>query len=139
MIGNTFVKFFLKTPLQVLMGDTMLITVTGRKTGKHYSTPVGFYSDGNCLWVMTSRNRTWWRNVRGGAKVKLLLHGHEMEGIAEPVLNEELVSLLIADYLKHIPMAAKPLGVRIQNGLVNAEDAQCLAREHLFVRIELCK
>jgi deazaflavin-dependent oxidoreductase (nitroreductase family) len=138
MIGNTFVKFFLRTPLQALLGDTMLITVKGRKTGRPFTTPVGFYRAGDQLWVMTSRNRTWWRNVRDGAKVSLLMHGHEMEGIAEPVLDEEIVALQIGDYLKHIPMAAKPLGVRVEEGVVNLEDAKRLAKERLFVKIELC-
>jgi len=58
MTGNDFVKFFLRTPLHVFMGDTMLITVTGLKTGKKYSTPVGFYRENGNLWVLTSRNRT---------------------------------------------------------------------------------
>lgn len=63
MTGNDFVKFFLRTPLHVFMGDLMIITVTGRKTGKKYSTPVGFYREHGILWVLTSRNRTWWRNL----------------------------------------------------------------------------
>ncbi|MFL7868219.1 MAG: nitroreductase/quinone reductase family protein, partial [Anaerolineales bacterium] len=71
MTGNDFVKFFLRTPLYVFMGDTMLITVTGRKTGKKYTTPVGFYRDGDSLWIISSRDRTWWRNLQGGAQVEL--------------------------------------------------------------------
>ncbi len=39
MTGNDFVTFFLRTPLRVFMGNTMLITVTGCKTGRKYSTP----------------------------------------------------------------------------------------------------
>jgi len=54
MTGNDFVTFFLRTPLRVFMGNTMLITVTGCKTGKKYSTPVGFYREGNILWVISS-------------------------------------------------------------------------------------
>jgi len=138
MIGNAFVKFFLKTPLQALLGDTMLITVTGRKTGRAYTTPVGFFRDGNSLWVLTARDRTWWRNVCGGAKVKLLLHGHEKEGIAQAVLDEATVALQIGDYVRRIPMSARSLGIRIENGIVDAEDSKRLAKERLFVRIELC-
>ena len=137
MNGNAFVEFFLRTPLQALMGDTMLITVTGRKTGKLYRTPVGFYRECDDLWILTSRDRTWWRNVRGGAKVKLLLHGHEMEGFAEPILDERAVALRIGDYVNHIPMAAKSLSVRVENGMANAEDAKRLARERLFVKIRM--
>ena len=64
MTGNDFIKFFLRTPLRVLMGNTMLITVTGSKTGRKYSTLVGFYCESGYLWIMTSRDRTWWRNVK---------------------------------------------------------------------------
>ena len=52
MTGNDFVRFFLRTPLYVFMGNTMLITVTGRKTGKKYTTPVVFYRDGDTLWII---------------------------------------------------------------------------------------
>lgn len=69
MTGNNFVKFFLRTPLYVFMGDTMLITVTGLKTGVKYTTPVGFYRDGDTLWIISSRDRTWWRNVVDEGKI----------------------------------------------------------------------
>ena len=68
MTGNDFITFFLRTPLHIFLGNTMLITVTGRKTGKKYSTPVGFYQEDDCLWIITSRNRTWWRHLTNGAR-----------------------------------------------------------------------
>jgi hypothetical protein len=34
-------------------------------------------------------------------------------------------------------MSAKPLGVRLQNGLANNEDTARLAKERLFVKIQL--
>jgi deazaflavin-dependent oxidoreductase (nitroreductase family) len=71
MTRNDFVTFILRTPLHVFLGNTMLITVTGRKTGQKYSTPVGFYREGDTLWVISSRDRTWWRNVKNGANVSL--------------------------------------------------------------------
>jgi hypothetical protein len=45
MTGDDFVKFFLHIPLHVFLGNTMLITVTGCKTGRKYSMPVGFYRE----------------------------------------------------------------------------------------------
>ena len=137
MNGNNFVKFFLRTPLHVFMGDTMLITVTGRKTGKKYTTPVGYYrSDGN-LWVLSSRDRTWWRNVRDGAEVWLRLHGKEATGFAEAVLDEDAVAGQIMEYVRQIPMSAKGLGVQVENGEPNPEDIARLAKERLFVKISL--
>ena len=137
MTGNDFVTFFLRTPLRVFMGNTMLITVTGRKTGKKYSTPVGFYREADCLWVMTSRDRTWWRNVKNGASVSLLLKGKTINAFAEAVLEEKAVETYLLDYIKHIPMSAKPLGIRVENKTPNTNDIARVAKDRLFVRIRL--
>lgn len=137
MKGNDFVAFMLRTPLHVFMGKTILITVTGRKTGKKYTTPVGYYqSDGN-LWVMTSRDRTWWRNVKDGADVSLRMHGKDVVGHAEAILDEGVVAARVGEYLQNVPMAAKPMGVRMENGKPHPGDAANLAKERLFVRIKL--
>ena len=137
MTGNDFVKFFLRTPLYVFMGDTMLITVTGRKTGKKYITPVGFYREGNTLWILSSRDRTWWRNLQGGADVEMRIRGKDVSGFAETILDEGDVASQLGEYLQHIPMAAKGLGVRMKNGKPHPDDAARLAKVHLFVRIRL--
>lgn len=137
MTGNDFVKFFLRTPLHMFMGKMILITVTGHKSGKKYTTPVGYYRTNDTLWVLTSRNRTWWRNVQGGASVSLRLHGKDEIGFAEAILDDEIVVSQFEEYLHHIPMAAKPLGIRMENGVPVPEDVARLSKERLFVRIKL--
>ena len=137
MTGNDFVKFFLRTPLYMFMGNTMLITVTGCKTEKKYTTPVGFYRDGDCLWIISHRNRTWWRNLRGGAEVELHVRGEDVQGYAEAILDEVKVTAQVIEYLHHIPMAAKGLGVRLVDDEPHPEDAAQLAKERMFVRIKL--
>ena len=137
MTGNDFVKFFLRTPLYVFMGDTMLITVTGRKTGKKYTTPVGFYRDGETLLVLSSRDRTWWRNVKDGTEVEMRIRGKDVSGFAKAVLDEETVTAQVMEYVRRIPMSAKGLGVRMENGEPHPEDAARLAKERMFVRIRL--
>ena len=137
MTGNDFVKFFLRTPLYVFMGNTMLITVTGCKTGKKYTTPVGFYREDNTLWIISNRERTWWRNIKDGGDVELRIRGKDVCGFAEAILDEGAVARQIEDYVNHIPMAAKPLGVRVENGEPNPDDAARLAKERMFVRIKL--
>jgi deazaflavin-dependent oxidoreductase (nitroreductase family) len=135
MTGNNFVTFFLRTPLHVFMGNTMLITVTGRKTGRNYSTPVGFYREDDCLWVMTSRDRTWWRNLRNGASVSLLLRGKSRPAFAELELDEQAVEARLFDYIQQVPLTAKPLGIRMENKNPNREDIRRVARDRLFVKI----
>ncbi len=137
MNGNSFVRFLLHSPLRSLLGDTMEITVKGCITGKPYSLPVGFFERDGLLWVISSRDRTWWRNVRGGAPVELYLRGEKREGLAEPVLEESAVQEELGEYLRAVPMARGGLGVKLEEGKLRAEDAKRLARERLFVKIRL--
>jgi deazaflavin-dependent oxidoreductase (nitroreductase family) len=138
MTGNDFMSWVLRSPFHGLLSNgMMLITVTGRKTGKKYTTPVGYYQQDGHLWVITSRDRTWWKNLRGGVEVGLLLKRKPVTAFAEPDLDEKSVEARMYQYLRHVPQAAKPLGIRVENGNVNAEDVACTAKDRLFVRIKL--
>lgn len=138
MTGSDFMSWVLRSPFHgVLSNGMMLITVTGRKTGKKYTTPVGYYREGECLWVITSRDRTWWRNLRGGAEVGLLLRRRPVTAFAEPDLDEKSVQVRMHEYLRHVPQAARPMGIRIENGSASAEDVARAAKDRLFVRFRL--
>lgn len=50
MNGNDFMAWVLRSPFHgMLSNGMMLITITGRKTGKTYTTPVGYYVEGDTL------------------------------------------------------------------------------------------
>jgi len=137
MNGNGFMSWVLRSPLHgMLSNGMMLITVTGSKTGKKYTTPVEYFREDELLWVMTSRDRTWWKNLRGGAEVSLLLKRKPVTAIAEPDLDAKAVEARMVEYIKHVPQAAKPLGIRIENGKANAEDIARTAEDRLFVKIK---
>jgi hypothetical protein len=136
MTGNDFVKFFLRTPLHVFMRDTMLITVIGLKTGKKYSTPVGFYRENGNLWVLTSRNRTWWRNVKNGANVCLLLKRKSVNAFAQVEMDTRSVETRMVEYIQHVPMAARSLGIRVESKVPNMGDIARAAKDRLFVKIK---
>ena len=136
MTGNDFVTFFLRTPLRVFLGNTMLITVTGCKTGRQYSTPVGFYQEGDTLWVISNRDRTWWRNVQNGANVSLLLKGKPVNAFAETEMNEKAVEKRLLEYIRHIPMTAKSFGIRMENKIPNATDITRVAKDRLFIKVK---
>lgn len=137
MNGNDFMSWVLRSPLHgMLSNGMMLITITGRKTGRKYTTPVGYYRENGTLWVMTSRDRTWWKNLTGGAEVSLLLKRQPVSAVAEPDLDEKAVQTRMFEYIKHVPQAARPLGIRIENGSANSEDIVRTAKDRLFVRIK---
>ncbi len=80
MQGNEFIKILLRSPLHRLFSSSlMLITVKGRKSGRAITTPVNYYNDRDTLWVISDRNRKWWRNGCGGAVVTLRLQGRDVK------------------------------------------------------------
>ncbi len=140
MNGNTFITLLLRSPLHPLLsGNTLLITVTGRKTGRPVTTPVNYHRDGGTLWVLTRRDRKWWRNLRGGAPVSLRLGGKTVQAYAEALLDPGTLTAQIPGYLRSFPMSARALGLRVQESQPDPEDLQLAAQTWLLVRIEPCK
>lgn len=137
MNGNDFMSWVLRSPFHgMLSNGMMLISVTGRKTGRTYTLPVGYYTEGDYLWVITSRDRTWWKNLQGGAQVNLLLKRKPVQAFAETETDEKSVEARMYEYLRHVPQAAKPMKVRIENGEPNAADIAATAKDRLFIRIK---
>ncbi len=138
MNGNDFMTWVLRSPLHgMLSNGMMLITITGRKTGKKYTTPVGYYEEGGFLWVITSRDRTWWKNLQGGATVNLLLKRKPVQGFADVDLDEKSVEARMYEYLRHVPQAAKPMKIRMEHGEPNPQDIASTARGRLFIKIKI--
>jgi deazaflavin-dependent oxidoreductase (nitroreductase family) len=136
MNGNDFMAWMLRSPLHgMLSGSTALITVTGRKTGKKYTTPINYFEEDGYLWVVSNRDRTWWKNVQGGADVELLLKRSLVHGHAETEMDSKSVEEHLCTYIQRMPQAAKPLGVRMVDHQPNAEDIARAAKDRLFVRI----
>src|SRR5436309_15102731 len=76
---NPFVIALLRSPLHGLLDKhTMLITITGRKSGKRYTFPVSYMREGENLLVISQKDRAWWKNLRGGAQVLVFLQGHTL-------------------------------------------------------------
>ncbi len=136
MNGNSFIKFILKSPFHgMLSANTMLVTVTGRKTGRLITTPVNYYQEGNTVWVLTVRERKWWRNLSSCANTSLLLRGKVVPAMAEIILDEDAVAVQIGEYVRHFPLSAKALGIRTEGGRLVAEDLARVARDRLMVRL----
>ncbi len=84
--GNVAVSLVLRSPLHALVsGQLALITVTGRRSGHEYTFPVGYRRQGGRVTIPVGwpERKLWWRNVRGGAPVALLLRGEHHTGRAD--------------------------------------------------------
>ena len=137
MNGNDFMTWMLRSPFHGILNGMMLITVTGRKTGRQYTTPVGYYEQDGYLWILSNRDRTWWRNLQGGATVELFLKRKPAHAQAEVELEGCDVEKHISDYVRHIPQAARSLGIRMENKNPNPEDVAKVARDRVFVKLKI--
>jgi hypothetical protein len=62
----------------------LLITVTGRRSGRTFTFPVSYTEREGVVTIVPSspERKRWWRNLRGGAPVTLRLRGVDRTGHA---------------------------------------------------------
>jgi deazaflavin-dependent oxidoreductase (nitroreductase family) len=136
---NDFAASVLKGPLHGLMdADTMLVTMTGRKTGKPITTPVNYVQEGNTLWVTSKRERTWWRNLRGGAAATLVLKGNSVAARGEAIENDDDVAAGFTHYFELRPKHASTFHVKLgMDGKPDAASLSELVKSRLIVKFTL--
>ncbi|MEZ4712897.1 MAG: nitroreductase/quinone reductase family protein [Caldilineaceae bacterium] len=142
-IANPIMKFILRSPLHSMASSQiMLITVTGRKSGRKYTTPVNFvefgdFDDDGVLSIISHQHRTWWRNLRGGAPVIIVLRGQRREAYAEVFEEPAEVAELLYDHLLEVPQFAVPLGVGLDDeGVPIRADADTAAIGKVIVEVQ---
>lgn len=90
---NPLMKALLRSPLHGIVSDSLLlITFTGRKSGRTYTTPVGYEELDGTLYITSQTDRVWWKNLRGGAEVSVRLRGDRRVGHAEVIEDNEAVA-----------------------------------------------
>jgi len=88
-VFNPVLRRLLRSPLHRLVdGRFMLLTMTGRRTGRTITVPVGRHPapDGTLLLCAAGR---WRHNLRGGADVRLVLEGRERTARAETIADAD--------------------------------------------------
>lgn len=139
---NPIVIGLLRSPLH-LLGDqhTLILTVTGRKSGKRYTFPVSYLRYGDTLVVMTHRERTWWKNLQGGSTpVGVYVDGHDRPARAEIATDPDQVAQALLQFLQHVPTWRAELHVKLHatGQPEHPEDLYRLARQGLIVcRLQL--
>ncbi|MDQ2717547.1 MAG: nitroreductase/quinone reductase family protein [Chloroflexota bacterium] len=87
ILANRIATTILRSPWHSMRSNQLLLlTFTGRKSGKEFTTPLRYVQEGETLRLIVVY--PWWRNLLGEPTVRVLLRGHMHTGTAE-VLPEE--------------------------------------------------
>ncbi len=137
---NPSVKALLKSRFHSLMSkDVMLITFTGRLSGRSYTTPVSYIREGQTVRCFSHSDILWWRNLRGGASVSLRIQGEDYEGDAEAIAGDpKLIADSLTAFMTRLPRDAPNYDIEIDsNRLPISADVERAAHDSVLVEIAL--
>ncbi len=136
---NRSMEFILRSPLHGMVSKfTLLITFTGRKSGKTYTTPVSYSRDGDQVYIFT--HAPWWKNLTGGAPVTLRLRGRDYQGLPEAVAEDKpAIAAGLAAHLRKVRSDAKYYHVTFdEQGNPRADEVEKAAQKMVMIRVRLC-
>jgi len=136
---NNVMRFVLRSPLHGIVSKTiLLITFSGRKSGKTYTTPVSYSQDGDQVYIFTHAD--WWKNLRSGAPVVLRIRGREYQGVAEPVAEDkQAIAAGLSAHLRKVQSDARYYSVTFdEHKDPRAEEVEKAAQTVVMIRIRLC-
>ena len=134
-IINPVVRFLLRSPLHVLFSSSlMLVTFTGRKSGKSFTTPVRYVRDGETIRCFSSAENRWWRNLRGGATIVLRVRGQEARYAARLIEDDAAeIEKWLRYYLALFPADAVYHDIRLNRDKTLVEEDIPAAVAHAVV------
>jgi hypothetical protein len=134
-VVNPLLSLLLRTSLHGLVsGRLVLLSFSGRKSGRRYTFPVGYGQQGDTLLITTMAG--WKKNLIGGAPVEVWLRGGKRAGTATVVSDEQGVYEGFRLLLPDAPQLAQFLGIRLNNGAPDADDVR-RARERGYVIVRV--
>jgi deazaflavin-dependent oxidoreductase (nitroreductase family) len=131
---NGIVRALLRSRAHGLVsGAIALLTVTGRTSGRSFELPVQYVERDDTLIVLAGRagTKTWWRNVRTRAPVRVRLRGRDVDGTAVVIAQRAEAAEALRAYLERFPRSRRSLTASA------AGDSPDPDPEFVFVRIDL--
>ena len=135
-IINPVMRFLLRSPLHGVLSDSlMLITFTGRKSGKQFTTPVRYIQSGDTVKCFTAAENQWWRNLRSGARVSLLIKGQLHDYQAQAIFDDPInIKQQLVSYLSLFPQDAAYHEIRLnKDKSLDEQDLEQAARNAIVV------
>jgi hypothetical protein len=136
-VANIFVSLLLRSPLHRPMSAyLLLLTYTGRKSGRCYRIPCGYRREGSTVTVVAGN--PWWKNVQGGAPVAMRVADEELSGIASPVEDKAIAAEELMAFLRKMPRLAKMYHATLTpDGQLDPGSVQAAVELQVVVRVAL--
>jgi hypothetical protein len=133
-VGNAMLSPVLRSRWGARMHELALLTVTGRKTGTRYTTPVSVLPfEGNLVVLTASR---WRVNLRGGAEVVIRHDGAERTMHAELIEDPDEVARVYGALLERVGISkATHVGLKVSGDRMptHAELVDAIGRHRAVV------
>jgi hypothetical protein len=139
-VANVFLRFLLRSPLHSLLSrNLLLLSYTGRKSGKRYTFPISYSRVGDVVSVFTYR--AWERNLRGGAPVVVEIKRQRFEGLAEVIRDDTpAIASALLTHLQVHPSLARGYSVALDAaGQPDPAGVRQVAQSVALVRIRLIR
>ncbi|MCE1253625.1 MAG: hypothetical protein LWX83_08775 [Anaerolineae bacterium] len=132
---NHIVSYILRSPFHAAFsGNTMLVSWTGSKSGKTYSTPVNYIVNENVLITTSLQRRTWWRSLRSGKPVTLYFRGKRISATGQVLEGEESLIPALQNIFKLMPAYARYFNVSMnENNEPVIEDLRREAQKRVII------
>lgn len=137
--ANPFIKILARSPLHNLVDKrVILITYTDRKSGKTNTVPVNYLLEEKTIHVISLSHQNWWRNLKGGASVVVLLKGKQLNAWAILVEEQQKIAKELDLFCRHDPKYAQYIQVNLNaNGIPDPKDLMEATRNKVAVIIKL--
>lgn len=135
---NTLIAWLLRSPLHgILSGSMLLLSYTGRKSGRLFRVPVNYAETGDHLLVTSQRDRNWWRNFLPEGPANIHLKGQEKPVNAQAVTAPEAVAAQLGEYLAARPQWARYFDVSLDTqGHPLPADLERAAHSRVVIRLK---
>lgn len=135
-VVNPIMRGLLRSPLHGLVSRRLLLLeVTGRKSGRIYSVPIGYVPVGDALYLGTDGR--WVRNLRGGAEVRVWLRGRPVAARAEVIDDPDGMAAAYRTMIPGAPQFGQMFGLALDaEGQVDRAAVERLrGAGHVVVRV----
>jgi endonuclease YncB( thermonuclease family) len=122
-VVNVPMRRLLRLPFQTpLSRRLMLLSFTGRKTGREYRQPVSYVPDGDTL--LTPGGGRWKLNLREGEPIRVRLRGRDVLARPESIRDVDEIEQLLRRMTASNPRVASFIPVIGRDGQIDRDGLQ---------------